>query len=244
MFALLLAILLVYSIVWVGANIRSTLLESNRIGVVDSSIPTISVSASGKSAVANNVATIDLGVTKTDKESNVANDMVVEKVNAIIEAIKALGIEAKDIKTSSYNLYPQYDYSVGTPTITGYEASQTITVKIRNQDLTGQVISKATSLGATNTSNLRFEADEDTAAEQLAREEAIAKARVQAEAIAKSMGKRLGNVVHYSESKNSGNYPGPIYYDRAMGGAEMSVPTIEVGESEVGMSVYIDFEIK
>ncbi len=217
--------------------------KARRTGYADQMPPSITVSALGTGTSANDVATVDLGVTNSAANSSTAQDDNTVKVNAIMAAMKELGIAAEDLKTSSYNIYPQYDYDQAPPTIVGYEASQTVTVKIRNSDLVGKVLEKAGDVGATNIGGLRFEADDDSGAEADARAEAIAKARQQAEEIAKAMGATLGDVVSYSENKGSDMYP---YYERALSvdSAQGAMPSISPGQSEVQMQVYISYSLR
>jgi uncharacterized protein YggE len=95
------------------------------------------------------------------------------------------------------------------------------------------VIEKAGDLGATNIGSLRYEADDKTAAEAQAREEAIVRAYEQALSIVDAMGARLGDVVSYAESDN------PSYYGYAYESASGATPDIQPGEEEVIMTVYI-----
>lgn len=244
LFSLLLAILLVYTIVFMGVAIRKNLAEARTVGMNDREAPTISVTATGKASVANDLAYVDLGVTTRDVTAAEAQDKNNSTANKLIEGIKALGVDAKDIQTSSYNVYQTYRYNDdGSSEIDGYEASQSITVKIREQALQSKVLGAASELGATNVGGLRFATDDETVVQSEARKEAIEKAREQAREIARAMGARLGKVVSYSESFGGGY---PVYYDLAADSrsAMAPSPTIEPGENEVNVTVYINFAIE
>lgn len=239
LFALLLAILLVYGIIFVWCKTRQVMLEANHIGIADRTAPYISVTATDSAMISPDIATVDLGFTINAATAGDAQKQATDKMSALTAALKALGIEDKDLKTSGYNVYPQYDYDQTPATIAGYEASQTLTVKIREQAKVSEVLSKAGDLGVTNVSSLRFEVDDESTVQAEAREKAIAKAYEQAFEIAKAMDARIIGVVSYSESNGGSYYPGYLYAESAdMGSA------ISPGENEVEMTVYIEFAIE
>lgn len=241
-FALLLGIIMAYSIVFLGAKIRETMLSTANIGVADQPAPIISVTTTATASVASDLATVDLGITNTASSAGAAQATNTEKMNAMIAGMKELGIEAKDLKTSSYNVNPQYDYNKSPAVVVGYEASQTLTVTMRDQDLVNSVVAKAGDLGATNIGSLRYTVEDRSIAEAKARADAIAKAYEQSLAIADSMGARLGRVVNYSEM-NTPNYPIP-YYAMAESTTNAPRPDIQPGQEEITMTVYITYAIK
>ncbi len=243
-FTTLLTLFLATAVVWLGAEAYRAVQESSRVGYGEQMAPSISVSAEGSAVAKNTISTVDIGVTKTAPAASDAQTEAVDAMNALTQAMKDLGIVADDLQTSSYNVYPQYDYEQFPAAIVGYEASQTLTVKIRESELVNAVLGKAGELGATNIGSLRFEADDDTEAMNAARTEAIAKARAQAEATAEAMGAKLGDVISYSESIGGSEYPYyrsyPEVSDSAVGG---SVPDIQMGQSEVQIYVYLNYAI-
>ena len=244
-FTVLLALLLAAGVVWASAEACRAFQESSRVGYSEQMAPSISVNAEGTALVRNDIATVDLGITKTAADASSAQTQTTDAMNALVAAVKALDIAADDIQTSSYYVYPQYDYDDSPATIVGYEAGQTLTVKIRNSDLVSTVLGKAGELGVTNISSLRFEADDDTEAQDEARKEAIEKARAQAEATAAAMGATLGEVVSYSESMGGSGYEYYSYaessMDLAVGGA---APDVQMGQSEVSLYVYLTYSLK
>jgi hypothetical protein len=166
-------------------------------------------------------------------------------MNALILAVMALGIDAKDIKTSTFDVSPQYDYSnAGPARITGYQAIQNITVRIRDSAKVTPVLDKARELSATNVSGLRFEVDDTTSVEAEARKKAIAKAYAQALSIADAMGARLGAVVSYSEYHNGGPSPIPYMFDIKAEGMGGAAPVVSAGENETSLTVNINFVLE
>lgn len=175
-----------------------------------------------------------------------------KKINEIIKFIKSRGVEAKDISTEGYNLEPRYQYysckddSACPPAeIIGYTVTQTVSVKVRDFEKTGDLMSGATQNGANSVSNLSFTIDDPTEVQNQARAQAIERAKTKAKAITKAGGFRLGRLLSIEES---GAIPYPSYdllsmSAKGMGGGEMAVPTIEPGSRDVTINVTLKYEI-
>lgn len=235
LFALLLAILLAYGIVWMAGMIRTQ-------GYAKQMAPSISVTATGEAVLETDLATVDLGVTSSGATGDAAQDANTEKVNALIAKLKEMGVEDRDLQTTNYSIYPQYDYNVSPPTVVGYEATQTVTARIRNKDMVGAILAAAGDLGATNVGNVRYDADDSSSAEAEARAEAIARAHEQAQQIADSLGVQLVDVVSYSESFGEPPYyPYPAADSAGRGGGS---PVIEEGEPEVMVTIYVNYAVR
>ncbi len=236
LFALLLSILLVYTIVWMSGMIR-------RQGFSEQMAPSISVTASGQAVLVTDLATVDLGVTTNGATADVAQDANTQKVNTLLAKLKEFGIAERDLQTTNYSIYPQYNYDASPAVIASFDATQTITVRIRNKDMVGTILAAAGDLGATNVGNVRYEADDSSVAESAARAEAIDKAHLQAAEIARSLGVQLGDVVAYSES--FGSVPQPYQYASDFGGrGGGGSPIIEEGENEVSVTVYVNYAVR
>lgn len=244
MFTVLLGILMVYGIVLLGTNIRTAMQESQRVGFSELSAPTISVSATGKATVTPDIATTDIAVSKTAATSADAQNLASETMTNVITAVKALGILDADLQTSSFTTTEVYDYDVSPAVVTGYESTQTLTVKIRNTDLTSRVLDVGPANGATSVSSLRYEVDDTTAIEQEARVDAMAKARAQARQISDAMGSRIGRVVSYSES-TGGAYP--MYYGMSESSflktADAVAAPVEAGTQDIEVTVYVTYSL-
>ena len=119
--------------------------------------------------------------------------------------------------------------------------------KVRDTAQAGDLLAGVGGKGATEVSGLTFTFDDPNVLQDEARDEAIADAKEKAKVLAKQLGVRLVRVVSFSEN---GNYPGPIYYDKAvmssgMGGAEDArAPEISVGQNKVTSSVSVTYEIR
>ncbi|MCX6785315.1 MAG: SIMPL domain-containing protein [Candidatus Komeilibacteria bacterium] len=214
----------------------------------------VSFSASGRAFAKPDIAQIQLAV-KTDRQKDAVTAVKsnTDKMNAVIAKIKSLGVEEKDIKTTSYNLSPEYDYTVnvGRGVLAGYSIYQEVTLKIRDLDKVGKIIEQATSAGANQIGNISFTIDDLDAIKKQAREEAVAKAKVKAEEMAKLTGIHLGKLINVYE--NSGSVPVADYgyANKSMalgmgGGAEVAMPApeIQTGQNEINLEVTLVYEVR
>ena len=211
--------------------------------VVTQKTDTFSVSGEGKVTLIPDIALVNVGVTSQGPSVTVVQQQLNTKMNAITDAVKRLGIDAKDIQTSNYSISPSYDFSGGTQRITGYQADSTLTIKVRKIDNANTVIDAATANGATNVGGITFDVDDKTKAENQAREAAITDAKSKADTAARAAGFHLGRIINYSEGSNAS--PRPMMLDKtavpATGGG---APTeVQPGTSEVDLSVTLSYEI-
>ncbi len=222
-------------------------------------IATITVSGTGDINAVPDIATVSYTVRaegKTTKDAQVAEAKISK---AAMDTLKSLGIDAKDIKTENYNSYPKYsnDYNGGPeimmyprPTkqvITGYEASEYVTVKVRKTDDAAKVIEALGKAGVSDIGGPNFTVDDPDKLQADARAEAIDDAKAKAEVLEKQLGVHLGKIVSFSEN---GNYP--MYYQSkgmmtmdAVAVPEASgAPTLSPGEQKITSNVTITYEIR
>ncbi len=242
LFTVLLAILMVYSIVWVGAQMKKTMREYSHVGYSDLTAPTISVSASGKASVVPDIATTDVTVMKNAATAADAQSAASATMTTVLAAIKTLGVPDADIQISSFSTSEVYDYDVSPAIVTGYQSSQTLTVKVRDTNLISSVLDAGPKNGATSVSSIRYEVDDETATINEARNEAIVKAKEQAKSIAASMGGRLGRVVSYNESRG-GSVVSYYGIAEAVKVSDSIAPPVEVGSQEIEMTVSITYAL-
>jgi uncharacterized protein YggE len=198
------------------------------------------ITVTGTAAVTRipDVARVSVGVGVTKTTVKAARESAGKSMTAIIAAIKALGIDEKDIKTSSIDLSPQYN-NTGTR-IVGYRMSEQLQITVRDLDKAGDVVDTATAKGATEVNGMSFDVDDPTSAMDEARAAAIAQARTSAQKMAAAAGVSVGAVVSISESSVSS--PGPYYYGAAARDAAALTP-IERGSQDVQATVTVVFEI-
>ncbi|MBI4280938.1 SIMPL domain-containing protein [Candidatus Uhrbacteria bacterium] len=246
LFALLLAILLTYVIVWVAIVVRLTTLRVEQFGRTPQNPPVITVSGQGKVTGVPTTAMATLGLDITNPDVVTSHRLNIERMNRFIEAVKQLGVKAEDMQTSNFSLSPQYRYEPGTGRrfIDGYLVSQSIRVKIRDLSKVGSVLGKAGEEGLNQVSGVDFIIDDPKGMEEEARAKAILEAQSAGAKIASSLGVRLVRVVDFSESvsdpthlKSYGGYGYGIL-------AESSEPQIETGTLDVVANVQITYEIR
>lgn len=204
---------------------------------------TFQVTGEGKVSVPPDVALINVGVQAQASSVKEAQEQLNFNINKVSEAIKKLGVEAKDIQTTNYNINPNYNYLSGSPRITGYTASSNLSIKVRQIDKANEVVDTATTNGANQVGGISFEVDDKTKAENEAREKAVAEAKKNAEQASKIAGFKLGKIINYSENFGGGPIPIPL---RAMSqGASEQTPTqVESGSLEITVNVTLSYQIE
>ena len=163
---------------------------------------TIAVTGSGKVTVVPDLATINLGVLIERNTAKAARQAAAESMTQVVAAIKALGIDDKDIATSTISLQPVYNYNNngGNPKIRGYQLQNAVTVTVRDLDKLGDVLDNSVVSGATQVNGITFDVADRTAAEAKAREAAVADAKAKADTLAKGVGVSITGVSSISET--------------------------------------------
>lgn len=234
-----LIILTVGAIVIVALIMAGEKKEQDRFSVVGSG------TVYAKADIANINVGLKTGAKKTAAE---ATQESTNKMNNIIEELKKLKIEEKDIKTSDYNLNPIYNWTEDKgQELIGYEVAQTVSLKIRDLGKIGDVIAKTTEQGANQIGNISFTIDDEFALKNQARELAIEKAKEKATMIAKQSGMKLGSIKDVSETSEPVVYP--TYANARMEMAADSkeaapAPTIQTGQNEIKVDVTLTYEVK
>ena len=204
---------------------------------------TISLSAYGEIRQRPDQATISMGVTTEAPTAAEAMRLNAVKMSQVIAALKKGGIADRDIQTSGLSLNPQYVYVENQPPrLSGYQASNTVTVVVRELTKLGQAVDATVNAGATNIGGISFGLQDASAAEDAARIEAAKALQGRAELYAKAMGYRVARLVTFSEG---GGYspppPMPVYAMARMDKAES--PPVEAGEMKVRIDVSATFEL-
>lgn len=163
--------------------------------------------------------------------------------DAVIRALKAAAGSGAEIKTSGYTLTPQRVYKENLPpTITGYEARNTVTVTLSDLSRVGAVIDAASQAGANNVDSVSFTLRKDRPARNEALAEATRTAISKAQVIAQALGGRVTRIVEVQEG---GTTPRPVY--RFTGEENMRVAQstpIEVGTLDIRSQVQLTAEIE
>ena len=203
---------------------------------------TVTASGAGTTQAVPDTAEMSFGVTTMSPNAQSALDEASKSAEQIASAVKKQGIADEDIQTQDVSVYPQTVDQNGKQVITGYQASLSVRVKVRDISKLGAIISAANAAGANNISGPTFTIDDPAPARAKAIEEAVADARKSAEAMAKAAGKSVGAVLSMSSS-DVGMVPGPMYGASDMAGAAKDVP-IQPGQLDITANVVVVFELK
>jgi hypothetical protein len=227
------------------------------IGAGLTATDTISVSGHGEYLAVPDTAQFTFSVVSDKTTVADAQADATTKANAITSYLKAQGIADADIQTTDYEVTPQYSYDTkacapgiycppSQGTLTGYEVTQTTTVKVHDTTKAGTLLAGVGQNGASNVSSLQFTFADPNAPQAQARDKAIADAKSKADALAKSLGVSLVRVVSFNE--NGSGYPQPVMYAAMGAGSSASAksiaPDISVGQNNVTDDVTITYEIR
>jgi uncharacterized protein len=160
----------------------------------------LQVSAQADATRAPDVASISAGVVTQAADANAAMRDNATRMDKVMQAIQAAGIPARDIQTAGVNLNPQYRYVENqNPVITGYQASNTVNLKVRDISRLGKVLDALVASGANQVNGPNFEIDEPGPVYDEARREALQQAQARAAMYAKTLGMRVRRIVSISE---------------------------------------------
>jgi uncharacterized protein YggE len=208
---------------------------------------TITVTGYGEAYAAPDIAIIQLGVNIVDDSLSAATSRSSTTIDKVQSALATLGVEAKDIQTSSYNIYPEdvVDPQSGIPTgERRYHVESTLSIKARDVTKLGEIIQAGLDAGANNIYGISFGLEDTSELEAQARTEAISDGAARAKQLTDGIGVKLGNPISINETGGYGG--GPIYVEYSakvggMGGGG-AVP-ISPGQTTVTVQVTITYEI-
>ena len=206
------------------------------------------VSAEGKSVVTPDIAKVSVGIEQSGTSLKTTQEAVNKKSQSITAELKKLGVDEKDIKTVSYNVYPENNYQANPPTITGYRVSISYEVTIKDIEKVNDVLVALTAAGANTVGGVTFDVSDDLRNEKMneAREEAAEKAKEKAKGLAHAAGINLGKIINVSESQDL-DYGRPVPLLEKVDSANGSMPTpadIQPGETEIVVTVSLSYEVR
>jgi len=245
------------------------LVAMNQVSNTAVTTNTISFSGEGKIFAVPDIAAVSFSIVTEAKTSKEAQDQNSEKSKEIVRFLKEQKIEDEDIKTTGYNVYPQYsyprpllrqgsegqtvplgvesitypEYYPSNPKITGYQVNQSFEVKVRDLEKVSAVLDGLVTTGANQVINLGFQVDNEEELKEQAREIAIKDAKEKANKLKKQLDIHLGKIVSYNEG---GYYP--VYFKAealdSRGGVGGGGPEVPVGENEIVVNVTITYQIR
>ncbi|WP_115513382.1 SIMPL domain-containing protein [Xanthomonas arboricola] len=205
----------------------------------------LNVSAEAEAKRVPDIATLSAGVVTQAADSNAAMRQNAEQMSKVMAAVKAAGIADKDVQTSGINLSPQYTYKENeAPKIIGYQASNTVSLKVRDISKLGKVLDTLVAQGANDINGPSFSVDQPEAAYDEARVAALKKAQARAETYAKSLGLKVRRIVSISEGRSGGGVVRPMMMAASMRSAKAEMDTqVAPGESTLSITLEATFEL-
>ncbi len=205
----------------------------------------INVNGTGRVFLTPDVAYVTIGVRSDAEEVSEALAENNSKSEKVSNALTQMGIEAKDIQTTAFNVYPQDMYSpTGEKTGQQFIVENSVYVTIRDLAKLGETLDTVVKAGANNIYGIQFDVLDKQAAVSQARKQAVESAKVQAQELADAAGVKLGKLVAVGSYAN--NFPTPVYDAKGFGGAEMaaaSAAPISAGQLVITVEANLTYEI-
>nr|WP_294847705.1 SIMPL domain-containing protein [uncultured Sphingomonas sp.] len=206
----------------------------------------LDISATGEVTRVPDLAIINAGVQTLQPTATAAIEDNATRMEKVRAALRRAGIADKDIQTSSINLNPEYRYVENQPPqLTGYRASNSVSVKFRDLKRTGAILDALVKEGANQINGPTLTIDKPESAYDEARIKAIAAGQARAELYARAMGKRVVRLLSVSESGANVPPPMPMAYARdAMAVSSVAKTEIDPGTQDLQVSLSMSFELQ
>jgi uncharacterized protein YggE len=207
---------------------------------------TLNVNGLGEVFLTPDVAYIYVGVHTEGATASEAVEENKAQTTAVIEALKAAGVDEKDIRTTNFSIWPSQQYGPdGLATGTVVMVDNNVYVVVRDLDGLGDLLDSVISAGANSINSIQFDVADKTEAVKDARAKAVEDAKAQAAELAEAAGVSLGEITSISFFDNS---PYPMYEGKGGGGgmmyAEAAAVPIQPGQLSISVSVNVTYEIK
>lgn len=211
---------------------------------------TITIEGEAKQQTANQIATFRVGMQAIEADKETATETVTQEMNQLLEQVKALGVEAKDIQTTSVNSYQETEsFRSGDrweSELGDWRAENSATITLRQLELANQLTQLLNQSGANSVQGPEFRVDDTASAEAELLNQAVANAREKAEQVAAANGQKVGGIIDLYESIS---YPADNYVSAREMAVDMAVksvtlPSLEPGSSELTKNVTVTFELK
>jgi uncharacterized protein YggE len=214
----------------------------DRPGPVATDGTLLSVSAHAEASRVPDIASLSTGVVTQAADANAALKANSAQMSKVVAAIRAAGVAERDVQTSGISIQPQYRYAENQPpVITGYQASNTVNIKVRDIGKLGEVLDALVASGANQVNGPNFEIDQPEAVYDEARQAALKLAQARAAMYAQSLGLRVRRIVSISEG---GGFQPPMPMMKAMAmDARMESAPVSPGETTLGASLDVVFEL-
>jgi len=201
----------------------------------------LDVTATGKTTRVPDLATIRAGVVTQAATAAAALSDNANRMSAVLSALKRAGIQPRDIATANVSLQPQYRYEDNKPpVITGYQATNTVSIRFRDIAKSGQILDALVAQGANQIDGPNLSLDQPDAALDEARVDAVKRAQARAQLYAKAAGLSVSRILTIAEGGEIAGPPPPMPVYR-MAAAKAADTQVMPGESDVTVTITVRF---
>jgi uncharacterized protein len=248
--AVILALVLLVITFYVTILSANAFKEGKNIGKAVTERDSVTITGEGRVLASPDVAQVSITIVTENVDAEAAQEENVEQFNKLVADLKELGIDEKDLKTTSYNVNPVYDWTDGERVDRGFEVRQSLQVKIRDLDKSGDVIRIASQNGVNRVGGLSFIVDNPEQYKEEARTKSLENAKLKAEELSEVLGVKLGKIISFSEGTSGGFDLSPVFrgemmaFDTAEESAKSVTPDFEEGSEEIIIRSTIIYEVK
>jgi uncharacterized protein YggE len=194
---------------------------------------TLTLQGEGTVQAKPDVVVITLGVSTENENVKTAQEENATRSTALLNALKALGVQEKDIQTLSYTITPEYNYIDGKSILRGYRVEHLYEITVLNVQKAGEMYATAVQAGANIARNLMFRVSSSDVYYQQALSLSIQNAQEKAKAIANTLGVTL-NPIPISIIEE----PGPVHREyTAYSASSKAAPAIQPGELDISVKI-------
>jgi hypothetical protein len=203
----------------------------------------LSVAAQAEARRAPDIANVSAGVVTQAADANTAMRQNADQMAKVVAAIRAAGVAERDVQTAGVNLNPQYRYAENQPpSITGYQASNTVNVIVRDIAKLGRILDALVATGANQVNGPSFDIDQKEPVLDEARRAALDKARKRADMYAQSLGLHVRRIVSIDETGGM-SIPRPMPMMAMAKMARDEATPISPGENVLSVNLNVIFEL-
>lgn len=223
-------------------NSTASMAQANNL---QTPIPRLTIIGTGEAHATPDLAVISIGVVTQANSAREASQANSRAMNEAVNSLRAQGIAPRDLQTSGFSIQPLYvadPNRAAVQRIASFRAQNTLTVRIRDLNKVGDILERAVELGANRVSGPDFLLSEPEGKRDEARKAAMADALARAKLYADGLGFRLGRILNVSEASQPYRSRN-VYPAQARAEISPSPPPIEAGESDISVSVMVEWEI-
>ena len=204
----------------------------------------LDITATGKTTRVPDLATIRAGVVTAAPTAAAALSDNAKRMGAVLAALKGAGIQPRDVATANVSLQPQYRYEDNKPpVITGYQATNNVSIRFRDIAKSGQILDALVAQGANQIDGPSLTLDQPDAALDEARVDAVKRAQARALLYARAAGLSVSRILTIAEGGEMAGPPPPMPVYR-MAAAKSVDTQVLPGESDVTVTITVRFLLK